>query len=212
MNINKDLINQFRASKKPTKKEIINKLEVFIENDDKSQVEYLLASLLDYLYIKPNKKACETDLIQWSLQAVSKDKLRYMLMNAFIDNGDLVSTDGKRLHIAKGVMIKSDTGKYLSPQNAIIEQSGKYPNYKQIIPDRTLWESIDLSDNYIDQFEGKSVINIKHGDKCICFNHEFYKQAMAYQIKDTKYYIYHNFLIIESSEHFALIGDIRREY
>jgi len=97
-------------------------------------------ALLRYFETNPKARAGK-DAFAWVAQATSTDDTRMMINVVNYDGENVVATDGRRLHI----MPNTDGKKgFYSKQGQAEKYEYTFPNYKQIIPDTTGRERVEL--------------------------------------------------------------------
>lgn len=90
---------------------------------------------------KLHKLDREFEAIAWAIKVRSKDEMRKNLQMILIDNGQVLATDGHRLHLSK-VERAIDNGLYnvvlANAKTIVLEKDTEgyeYPDYKRVIPD-----------------------------------------------------------------------------
>lgn len=92
--------------------------------------EYGLDCLINYFAPSVPKKP--KDAFDWVAKAVADDRdVRKYLMFVYVEDGEMVATNGNRMHIAKTSL---PNGFYDPRSRLQVEVDAKYPQYKRVVP------------------------------------------------------------------------------
>jgi len=116
-----------KLHKKTNRKEAYDIVRSAIENDGVLD-QYALANL--YSFFIPNTPKVKTDF-QWVHTAISTEATRYYLNYVYVADGEMVATDGHRLHLAKTEL---ENGFYDKAGNKV-EVDATFPDYHRVIPE-----------------------------------------------------------------------------
>lgn len=97
-------------------------------------------------FVIERSKSLEYQRLQWVLRAMSQDETRYFLCGVHIDDrGNMVATDGRRMHIWRNCPIKQ-TGFFRAVATSkavfLTPADGQFPNWERTYPEN-LPEVID---------------------------------------------------------------------
>ena len=105
-------------------RDLINQLDL-----EDGTSAFMLADL--YAYFQPATPAKPKSAIHWISKAQGVKDVRYYLNHLYAKGGDLVATDGHRLHITRSSTLAEG---FYNPQGDAVEVSAKYPDYERVIP------------------------------------------------------------------------------
>ena len=138
-----------------------------------------LHNLLRYFTAPPTNTKAKTNLQMWALLATSKDKTRYSITRAFVDDGMLVATDGNRLHMTPTTLPDKSTvlrdGTVLSEAES--ENYGRFPDYRKVIPSHSRKVAYKVVNQH-EMVSGESMITVDIGNGILCkYNEEYFMLA-----------------------------------
>lgn len=183
--------------------------------------EFKLARL--YTYFTPaSPKKPKTDE-QWiGLAMAGKKDIREYLQFIKANEGDLVATDGHRLHLISGYDTE-DNSWYDKSMNSIEGIEYRYPDYKRVIPDTAKMTEIAIDVSSLEVVElakafsadlryAYKIVDNK-GDTLLHVNKKYLDQALSGLTSPTFYinseYPQYNSLLITDSNKLAVIMPIR---
>lgn len=106
--------------------------DIALNNLSKPQLQSRCAELYSYFIPKPPAKAKTVE--DWVWKAVAKKDIRWYLEQAYAhENGDLVATDGHRLHIFHNSGYEPG---YYNAQMLPISIDARFPNYQAVVPSK----------------------------------------------------------------------------
>lgn len=138
--------------------------------------EYHLDALINYF--SPPVPKEPRDAFDWVAKAVSDDRdVRKYLRYVYVEDGEMVATNGHRMHIAKTEL---PNGFYDPRTRLLVDTDAKYPDYKRVIPKLEKMECDTGRKCWITsamQLRGKEVFYVTIGD--VAINKMYLDEAMA---------------------------------
>lgn len=176
----KQIAGKATKGKKPTKKVIFNSVLEMIKTGEIEESQ--LVDLYKF-FTPPTPKKPKTS-IDWLAMSMSKNDVRNYLNYIYCDGGNVVSTDGHRLHLV-GNDIGLEKGFYDKAGNPVGEV-GNFPNYASVIPSvESRLPPVQLSDLKIeedlicDQIKNIHICNIEYNNMRYKFQQEYWNQAVS---------------------------------
>lgn len=122
--------------KKPTKAtahaHLMELVDELATQEQTAKTHEALSAL--YAFFIPKAPAKPKTDFQWAAKAVAKNDARYYLNYVYVDEENIVGTDGHRLHIAKNTEGLAP-GFYDTAGTHLYDPSwARFPNYKRVIP------------------------------------------------------------------------------
>ena len=164
---------------KPTKKEAHNMVKFLMVNLEGEGIKgrdfACLHDLLRYFTAPPTNAKARNNLQTWVLLATSKDKTRHSITRAFVDDGMLVATDGRRLHMTPTTL--PDKSTVLRDGTVLTEaESGNYgtfPNYRQVLPEHHTKTEYTVTGT--GEYKGDTTVIVEVANGATCeYNEEWF--------------------------------------
>ena len=162
-----------------TKKEARNMIEYLMTNLEDEGITgrdfACLHNLLRYFTAPPTNAKARNNLQMWALLATSKDKTRHSITRAFVDDGMLVATDGRRLHMTPTTLPDKSTvlrdGTVLSEAES--GNYGNFPNYRNVLPEHHT--KVGYTVTGTGEYKGDSTVIIEMENGVTCeYNEELF--------------------------------------
>ena len=167
------------VKKKPSKKDVFAALVQVMDEIPQDSHKLVIEGLAIAInYFEPTiKKSAQKDWFSWLFQACSKDETRKVLNFVHVDQDNIVSTDGRRLHIMpnNGQLDQGDYDRHKLKE----EDPGQYPNYKQILLDTVGMETLTLKESDITQDALINMTPVYKLPNGACFNIQLLKEALS---------------------------------
>ena len=143
-----------------------------------------------YTYFTPPIPKSPKKPLQWINLASGKQDSRPYLDNIYCANGELVATDGHRLHLMKyedaGLTeeeYKKVENNWIDSNKNIIEnvKNFTYPDYPRILPRGTHHEDLDLTQNFQmskGEKDVKEIIHLNIFGVEVRYNYRYFREAV----------------------------------
>lgn len=136
----------FNLPYKPKKEDVQDYIEKLYNTTQDNQDKARLAEL--YKFFMPTPPAKCKDLKQWVTKALNLNHDRPTLQAAYCDGENYIATDGHRMHIIPLTLFP--TGYYDHKLNKL-DIDLIYPEYKRLIPTKTLKDKLIVTSGIIDK-------------------------------------------------------------
>lgn len=213
---NLQLIAQIAASYKKANKrdcfEAIRELCNHINIDDDKQ-SLALANL--YSYFLPSSPKKPKTGAEWVYLAKGKKDMRAYLNYVWQQqNGDLVATDGHRMHLLSGGHYDASTA--IDTAGAPIDGLGRFPDYSRIIPRKedasavTTLKNILAAPNAEISTDKHKRTTIEHNGTSLYVDSGYWSDAVSFMPDDAEVYMFNDNLLIQHDNKLAVIMCVRR--
>lgn len=135
--------------------------------------EYNLDCFINYF--APSVPKTPKDSFEWVAKAVADHKdIRTYLRYVYVENGKMVATDGRRLHLADTVL---KDGFYCPKTRLLVDVDAKYPQYQRVIPKRSLMTAAKTFELNVTHIKSKETFYYMVSS--VAVNKEYLDDAMA---------------------------------
>lgn len=134
---------------------------------------YTLDALINYF--APSVPKRPKDVFDWVAKAVADDRdVRTYLRYVYVENGEIVATDGHRMHIGETDL---PNGYYCPKTRLRVDVYAKYPQYKRVIPKRANMKLAEEFSPGVKIIKKKEIFYFMVGD--VAINQVYLNEALA---------------------------------